>query len=130
MQLLYNEPASLYDWNSALPLGNGRLGAMLPGATSTERVFLNEDTIWARSKQERNNPQALEYLPQVRRLIQDGRLQEAQFLAEATMMGAPGRLQPYQPLGHLWLHFSGSESDKIHNYRRSLDLENALFRCE
>src|SRR4028118_647751 len=103
--LWYRKPSSVWDWNSALPIGNGRLGAMVHGGVETEFVHFNEDTLWDRSTRDRNNPNALKNLPEVRRLLAEGKPREAQFLAENTMMGVPCRVLSYQPLGRLQLDF-------------------------
>src|SRR5438046_3708886 len=100
MVLWYRQPAT--KWTEALPIGNGRLGGMVFGTTDTEHIQLNEDTVWAGEKRDRNNPEALKNLPEVRRLLFAGKPLEAQTLAEDTMMGIPKRQPPYQSLGDLW----------------------------
>ena len=76
LKLWYRQPAQ--DWNEALPIGNGRLGAMIFGKTDQERIQLNEDSIWYGGPMDRNNPDALTYLPEVRRLLVEGKLADAQ----------------------------------------------------
>jgi alpha-L-fucosidase 2 len=122
--LWYRQPAA--SWNEALPVGNGRLGAMVFGGTASERIQLNDDTIWAGERRDRTNPEALKNLPEVRRLLFAGRPLEAEALAEATMMAIPKRMPPYQPLGDLELRFAGHE--KAEEYRRELDLNDAIVR--
>ena len=107
MVLRYQRPAK--DWNEALPIGNGRLGAMVFGGTGSERIQLNEDTIWAGERRDRGNPAAFENLAEVRRLLFAGKPAEAEDLAERTMIAIPKRLPPYQPLGDLLLRFPGHE---------------------
>src|SRR5215210_3824880 len=73
--LWYNRPAR--EWTEALPVGNGRLGAMVFGGTSEERLQLNEDTLYGGGPYDPNNPDALDALPRARRLIFEGRYKEA-----------------------------------------------------
>jgi alpha-L-fucosidase 2 len=122
--LWYRQPAT--KWTEALPIGNGRLGAMIFGGITSERIQLNEDTIWAGEKRDRNNPEGSKNLGEVRRLLFVGKVVEAEKLADQTIISIPRRLPPYQPLGDLLLHFQGHE-DAI-NYVRELDLETAVAR--
>ncbi len=122
--LWYRKPANLVrGWNEALPLGNGRLGAMVFGGIETERIQLNEDSVWYGGPRDRNNPLALEHLPQIRELIRQGRIGEAEKLATLTMGAIPECQRPYQPLGDIYLQFFGHGGAA--EYRRSLDLERA-----
>src|SRR6267378_1723668 len=107
-KLWYRQPAA--NWNEALPIGNGRLAAMVFGGPQSERIQLNEDTIWAGEKRDRNNPEGAGNLAEVRRLLFAGKPKEAEVLAERTMIAVPKRMPPYQPLGDLLLRFSGQES--------------------
>lgn len=118
----YRQPAE--DWVQALPVGNGRLGAMVFGKVKNEHIQLNDDSIFAGQPVNRNNPKALENLAEVRRLLFAGKPVEAQALAENTVIGIPRRLPPYQPLGDLWLRFSGHEN--FFDYRRELDLDSGI----
>lgn len=122
--LWYNQPAAA--WTEALPVGNGRLGAMVFGQTARERLQFNEDTLWAGSPRDYSHPGAAEYLPQIRQLIFDGRQAEAEALAMEKMMSVPLRQFPYQPFGDLTLEFPGHEKSTA--YRRDLDLDCAVAR--
>jgi len=122
--LWYRQPAQ--QWVEALPIGNGRLGAMVFGQVQEERIQLNEDTVWAGEKRDRNNPAARESVLEIRRLLFAGRIAEAQALAEKGMLSIPRRLPPYQTLGDLWLRFSGQEA--VADYRRELDLDTGIVR--
>jgi len=115
--LWYRKPAE--DWNEALPIGNGRLGAMVFGRTNEEHLQLNEDSVWSGGPMDRNNPDALTHLPEVRRLLAEGKLAEAHRLASMTMTGTPESQRHYEPLGDLFLSFGHENVDK---YRRELDL--------
>jgi alpha-L-fucosidase 2 len=128
--LWYRDPAASWDWNRALSLGNGRLGAMVFGGVERERLELNHEAIWARMPGERQNPKAREHLAEMRRLLMAGQPAEAEFLAEAMMMGSPSRLQPYQPLGSLALTFSLPPGQPAEDYRRTLDLGDAVATSE
>src|SRR5215510_1315850 len=125
MVLWYRQPAT--KWVEANPIGNGRLGGMVFGKVDTEHIQLNEDTVWAGEKRDRNNPEALKNLQEVRRLPFAGKPVEAQTLAENTLMGIPKRLPPYQPLGDLWIKFAASPGE-VTDYRRELDLEEGIAR--
>lgn len=122
--LWYRQPAA--NWNEALPIGNGRLGAMVFGGVQSERLQLNEDSIWAGEKRDRNNPEGAKNLAEVRRLLLAGKMREAEQLAERTIISVPKRLPPYQPLGDLLLRFSGAE--QADDYRRELDLDSGIAR--
>ncbi|MEI6512360.1 MAG: glycoside hydrolase family 95 protein [bacterium] len=124
LMLWYRQPAN--EWIEALPIGNGRLGAMIFGKTANERIQLNENTLWDGHPQDANNPEALEYLPQVRKLIFESKNGEAQELASKHMLGNPCRVKSYQSLGDLWLDFEGH--DEVTDYRRELDLETGMAR--
>ena len=123
--LWYEQPAS--QWVQALPVGNGRLGAMVFGGVTTERLQLNEDTLHAGGPYDANNPEALAALPEARRLILDGRYKEASALIGARMMSKPLKQMPYEPVGNLELEFAGPRSSS-RDYRRELDLETAVAR--
>jgi len=120
--LWYDSPAS--DWTEMLPIGNGRLGAMIAGASAAELIQLNEDTLYAGSPYDPNNPEALKALPEARRLIFEGKYKEAHDLVGAKMMAHPIKQMPYEPVGDLRLDFDGHEG--VVYYRRELDLNTAI----
>ena len=124
MKLWFRRPAP--QWDHALPLGNGRLGAMVFGQVNRERIQLNENTLWMGGPRETNNPEALGALGEVRRLLFEGRPTEAYALAEKRLMGRPFRLESYQTLGdlRLWFDHEGETSD----YRLELDIDSAIAR--
>ncbi|MBS1789098.1 MAG: glycoside hydrolase family 95 protein [Acidobacteria bacterium] len=122
--LWYRQPAS--NWNEALPIGNGRLGGMVFGGVREEHIQLNEDSIWAGKKMNRINPEAARAIPEVRRLLLAGKLREAEVLADKAIIAKPRRMPPYQPLGDLWLRFSGIEAES--EYRRELNLDSGIAR--
>ena len=95
--LWYEKPAT--QWLEALPIGNGRLGAMIFGGTASERLQLNEDTLYAGGPYDPNNREALAALPEARRLIFEGRYKEASDLVGAKMMAQPIKQMPYEPVG-------------------------------
>jgi alpha-L-fucosidase 2 len=119
--LWYQQPAA--KWEEALPIGNGRLGAMVFGGTAEERLQLNESTLWGGLPQNYANPEAGEHLAELRRLIFEGKIPEAEELGQ-KMLGRPPLQKPYQPLGDLRLRFPGH--DKVEQYKRSLDLDQAV----
>jgi len=119
----YRQPAK--DWQrQALPIGNGRLGAMIFGGTAKERIILNDDTLWAGGPKDRVNPKALGALPEVRRLLFAHRNNRAERLANSAMLGVPPKVESYEVLGELVIDFPGL--DKVTNYRRELDLSTGI----
>ncbi len=123
-RLWYNTPAQT--WTQALPVGNGVIGGMVYGTPAVERIQLNEETIWAGQPNNVVNPHAKDALPEVRRLIFEGKYKEAQDLANAKVMpNAVGQNMgmPYQPFGDLYIAMSGHAD--YTNYERFLDLDNA-----
>ena len=122
--LFYTHPAR--EWNQALPLGNGRLGAMVFGNVNAERIQLNENSLWMGGPRDTNNPDALKHLAEVRRLLFAGLPVEAYAVAEKYSMGRPFRLESYQSLGDLRLTFEheGTPAD----YRLELDIDSAVAR--
>ncbi len=127
LTLWYTRPATNWE-REALPIGNGRLGAMIFGGTARERLQLNEDSLWAGGPRDCNNPEARDALPEVRRLLFAGQPAAAMKLARARLMGRPMTLRPYQSLGDLHLDFPGHEAAE--DYRRELDLETAVARVQ
>ena len=119
--LWYGEPAKV--WTEALPLGNGRLGAMQFGGLREERLQFNEDTLWTGQPHEYHHPGASEFLPTIRKLLSEGKQREAEKLAMKEFMSVPLRQQAYQPFGDLRLEFPGHEAAT--DYRRELDLDAA-----
>lgn len=117
--LRYSAPAST--WTEALPVGNGRLGAMVFGDPRHERIALNEATLWSGGPTEWNNPAAREFLPRVRAAIAEGRYADAVSLCK-KMQGPYN--QSYLPLGDLRLDFPGDAPAT--DYRRALDLDRAV----
>ncbi|MBC3918275.1 glycoside hydrolase family 95 protein [Undibacterium sp. CY18W] len=121
--LWYRQPASC--WEEALPLGNGRLGAMVFGRVGQERLQLNEDTLWAGAPYTPDNPDARAALPEVRQLIADGKYKEATDLASTYMMGNPLKLMPYGSLGDVLLTLNNGAVQPT-RYERQLDLSTAI----
>jgi alpha-L-fucosidase 2 len=99
---------------------------MIFGGAAKERIQLNEDTIWNGKKRDRINPEALKALPEVRRLLFEGKVKEAEVVEEQKMMGIPNRQPPYQPLGDLNLEFAGH--DNAEDYRRELNLATGIVK--
>lgn len=121
LQLWYSSPADA--WVEALPVGNGRLGAMVFGGVTQERLQLNEDTLWSGGPRQGDNPAAATVLPAVREAIFAGRYVEADRLAR-QMQGI--FTQSYLPLGDLWLDFDGLDAGAVTGYRRTLSLDDAI----
>ncbi len=120
-KLWYDKPAAV--WTEALPLGNGRLGAMVFGTPGVEQIQLNEETIWAGRPNNNANPDALEYIPKVRELVFAGKYLEAQTLATEKVMAKTNSGMPYQTFGDLRISFPGHT--RYTDYYRELSLDSA-----
>ncbi|MGC4031268.1 MAG: glycoside hydrolase family 95 protein [Tepidisphaeraceae bacterium] len=132
--LWYDKPAA--KWEEALPVGSGRLGAMVFGGVDSERIQFNEDTLWTGKPQDYVRPGAIDGLADVRRLIfeagkpgidkkeQERLVNEAADVFRAKMISKPVRQKAYQPFGDLRFTFPGM--DNAANYRRNLDLDTAI----
>lgn len=125
LRLWYRQPAE--QWVEALPVGSGRLGAMVFGGVATERLQLNENTLWGGGPYDPVNPEAAGALPEIRRLIDAGDYAGATRLADAKFMATPLRQMSYQTLGDLRLTFPGLPKT-AQGYVRDLDLDAATAR--
>lgn len=122
VQLWYRQPAG--QWVEALPVGNGRLGAMVFGGIADERIQFNDDTLWAGKPRDYTHAGAAEHLPVLRTLLAQGKQKEAEAYAMEHFMSVPLRQFPYQPFGDLRIRFPGHEGAT--DYRRGLDLDSAV----
>ncbi|MEN8117164.1 MAG: glycoside hydrolase family 95 protein [Bacteroidota bacterium] len=124
LKLWYNKPAE--KWTEALPVGNGRLGAMIFGGIKTERIQLNEESLWTGGPIDRSNPEALENLDKVRQLLFEGKYAEGDKLAQKKIMGTRIEMgyHTYQTLGDLFIEFEGINNAE--DYKRTLDLRTAV----
>lgn len=152
-KLYYDKPADL--WHDGLPIGNGRLGAMVRGTTNTERLWVNEDSVWYGGPQNRVNPAARDALPKIRELIDAGEITKAEELILQSMTALPQAMRHYEPLGDVLITFGHGEDPPGHhkistglpaferqahfrddresvptNYRRELDLKTGLATVE
>jgi alpha-L-fucosidase 2 len=124
--LHFKQPAT--KWPDALPVGNGRLGAVVFGDPANERIQLNEESIWdGQPGLDRNNPKAGEAIPKIRELLFAGKIAEAEALAQTDLFSIPQRMPCYQTLGDLHLTFS-KITGKVEDYRLELDLDTAIVR--
>ncbi|MHC4461284.1 MAG: glycoside hydrolase family 95 protein [Planctomycetota bacterium] len=123
LKLWYRQPAQ--QWTEALPVGNGRLGAMVFGGLETEQLQLNEDTVWAGQPLERDRIGAYQHLAEARRLIFEGKYAEGQKIMQQEFMG-PRLIRSYQTLGDLNLKFQPDQD--VNDYRRELDLDTGIAR--
>ncbi|MBQ3633999.1 MAG: glycoside hydrolase family 95 protein [Bacteroidales bacterium] len=121
-QLYYERPAEM--WTEALPLGNGRLGAMVFGSPAVEHLQLCEETIWAGRPNNNANPEAREWLPKIRQMVWDGQYRKAQDTATAHVQSSTNHGMPFQPFGDLTISFLGHND--YSDYSRSLDIDSAL----
>ena len=122
LKLWYRQPAAA--WTEALPIGNGRLAAMVFGGAGKEHIQLNEDTVWSGEKRDRSNPDAPKAVPEIRRLLFEGHPAQAQALAEKAMISIPKALPVYETLGDLWMDFGAAP--EAADYRRELDLDTGI----
>jgi len=126
LKLQYDKPST--DWNEALPIGNGRLGAMVFGNPEKEELQLNEETVWAGEPGNNVPKNVYPNIEEIRKLLFAGKNKEAQDLANKTFpRQAPANLNygmPYQTVGSLWIEFPGHE--KFTDYKRDLDIEKAV----
>ncbi len=122
LTLWYRQPAER--WTEALPVGNGRLGAMIFGRTGDELIQFNEATVWTGQPHEYQHPGASKALPELRKLLFEGKQAEAEALAMKEFMSEPLRQKAYQPFGNIKIAFPEREG-KIENYTRWLDLDSA-----
>ncbi|KQS30635.1 glycosyl hydrolase family 95 catalytic domain-containing protein [Dyadobacter sp. Leaf189] len=125
LKLWYNTPSGK-TWENALPVGNGRLGGMVYGNVAEERIQLNEGTLWSGGPNRNDNPAALAALPEIRKLIFDGKQKEAEKLANQAIITKKSHGQMFQPAGELRLHFAGQ--DEYQDYYRELDIERAVAK--
>ena len=125
LTLWYRKPALKWE-NEALPIGNGRMGAMVFGGVDRERIQFNEETVWDGEYLDRHRPDGLKALPDVQRLLFEGKNKEAASLAGKTMMGNPKRVKSYQTLGDLLFDFP--DAKEVARYRRDLDLTTGITK--
>lgn len=123
-ELWYKTPSG-GDWNKALPVGNGKLGAMIYGEETSEHYQLNEDSVWFGGKRNRNNKDARKNLGKLRQLILSGRIPEAERLCKYAFSGVPQSEHSYQTLGDAYFDYCGSLGS-VSDFSRRLDLQNAI----
>ena len=127
--LWYTKPAA--EWEEALPLGNGRLGAMIAGNLREERIQVNEETIWYGGWEDRLNPDARENLPKLCELVRQGRISEAEHLIRLAFISGPDGQRGYQTLGDIEMKYLNDPSqEECTAYRRELDLDRAVCRVQ
>lgn len=125
LKLWYKQPAGT-TWENALPVGNGRLGAMVYGNVEKETIQLNEHTVWTGSPNRNDNPDALAALPEIRKLVFEAKQKEAEQLAAKTIQSKRSHGQMFQPVGSLQLVFDGHNN--YTQYYRELDIEKAVAK--
>ena len=122
MALWYARPAA--EWNEALPLGNGKLGAMVFGGVADERVQLNVDSLWDGYPVDPNQAGGSASLPAIRQQLFNGEIAQAVAEAKQSLLGRPPRILSYQSLGELWIE--SGHTGAVTGYQRSLDLDRAI----
>jgi alpha-L-fucosidase 2 len=128
MRLWYTSPAR--EWTDALPVGNGRLGAMVFGRTGVERIQFNEESLWGGTRINPNNPESLNHLDEIRRLLFNGENERAGLLANKYLKATPHRIRSHQTAGDLEIHFHYPDPYEILKYQRSLFLPTGIARTE
>ncbi len=126
LQLWYTKPAD--KWTDAMPVGNGRIGAMVFGRYGQERIQMNEESVWAGSKINNNNKASAQHLPEVQQALFKGDYKKALELATAYMVGTPPRVRSYQPLGDLNIQYNWMQEPQ--QYKRSLTLNTGIALTE
>ncbi len=122
LRLWYTRPAE--QWTEALPVGNGGLGGMIFGGVPKEHIQFNEDSLWTGRPRDYSNPEAYKHLPEIRRLLFEGKQQEAEELALQKFMSIPLRQERYQPFGDVWIEFEAKGA--VSDYERDLNLDRAV----
>lgn len=117
-------------WDGGLPIGNGRLGATVLGKISEEWITINEESLWYGPYRDRKNPDALEHLEEIRRLLLLGEVQKAQLLAKMALTSTPKYMNPYQPAGELKIVFMNHLAKRTSNRKCFLDLDEALAHVD
>ena len=125
LRLWFTRPAGT-TWENALPIGNGRLGAMIYGNVERETIQLNEHTVWSGSPNRNDNPLALDSLALIRQLIFEGKRKEAERVVDNAIITKKSHGQKFEPVGSLQLSFVGHEN--FSNYYRELDIERAVTK--
>ncbi len=123
--LWYDHPAE--EWTAALPIGNGRIGAMVFGQIERETIQLNEESLWAGCKED-GNAESATIMPEIQQLLLAGKIAEAMEMAENSLQGPYMRIRSYQNFGDLKLDF-GYANDVI-SYKRELDLSTGIIKVE
>lgn len=123
-RLFYKKPAD-WNWEAALPVGNGRLGAMIFGEVDMEHYQINEESVWSGVHTERENPDARVNLERVRELIFGGKIPEAERLLKYAFTGTPQSQRAYQTLGDMYIDLMDTVREPA-AYERELDLETAV----
>jgi alpha-L-fucosidase 2 len=121
-KLWYQKPSG--QWEDALPVGNGTMGAMIYGGVTTEQIQFNEETLWTGEPRSYAHKGAYQYLDEIRSLLNNGKQKEAENLATEQFMGQPMRQMAYQAFGDLYIDFAGHKD--YQNYKRELDLKTGL----
>jgi alpha-L-fucosidase 2 len=112
-------------WEAAMPIGNGHIAAMVYGNTANEILQLNETTVWSGSPNRNDNPDALAALPEIRKLIFEGKNAEASKMAAENIQSKKSQGMMFQPVGIINLNFPGHDSSRVTNYYRDLNIQNA-----
>lgn len=112
-------------WEDGLPIGNGRLGGMIMGKVKEETIIINEETLWYGPMRNRMNKDAKAHIKEIRKLLLNGEVEKASFLAKMSMTSTPKYNNPYQPAGELRLCFMNHQN-KAKEYKRILDIDNAI----
>lgn len=122
MKIWFTKPAAA--WNDALPVGNGRLGAMVYGTVAAEKIQINEESLWSGSQLNNNNPQAAANSKEIQRLLLEGKNEEAHALGNKYLLGTPPEFGSYQTLADIDISFAHLK--EVSGYTRSLDLRTGI----
>lgn len=123
LQLMFDQPSLRFD--EGLPIGNGRLGAVVTGGLPEKHILLNEETVWYGGPRDRNNPDALSSIGKIRELMREGRVREAQRLSVLALTGVPETQRHYATLGMVVMNYFNHDG-LVKDYKRVLDFDTAL----
>ncbi|KAK2604708.1 hypothetical protein N8I77_007617 [Diaporthe amygdali] len=126
LHLHYNQPSK--EWSEALPVGNGRLGAMIHGRTTTELLQLNEDSVWYGGPQDRTPRDAYRNLPLLRQLVRECRHAEAEELVRTAFFASPASMRHYEPLGNCYFEFGHGDTSGYRSASFTFTIPYCLWR--
>lgn len=127
MKLYYLEPANKDNWNEALPIGNGSIGAMIFGGVQKEHVQINEETVLDKGTKNMNNKDAHKYLPVIRKVLLNRKVKKTETLTSMVTRATPYDERYYETLGDIFIDFK-DQNGSAEDYKRELNLNNSMVK--